>query len=480
MKNLSPQLVWLIFSEIVKIPRPSKHEEQIRAWLVDFASKHSIDCRVDKTGNVMMSVPASPGYENCPGVILQSHMDMVCEKDAGVDHDFMKDPIDAYLDSDGWVKARGTTLGADCGIGMAIQLALLLDDSFSHPAIQALFTYDEEQGLTGAMALEEGMIKSKYMINLDSEDEGEIFIGCAGGVDTIIDFDLEKKKAPEGAQWFLLNIGGLRGGHSGDDIEKGRASAVKLLGRFLNRILQYDILVSEIDGGKLRNAISREAHAVVAVPCGCADVCRSAVEKLAAEVKSEYEITDPDISVSFVDAKPMDEVYDKRKMYSVIRALHSAHHGVYAMSFSMPGLVETSTNLASVKATDTGLQIVTSQRSSIDSAKRDIASVVETHFLLAGAMVRHTDGYPGWKPNPEGHLVKTSDAVYKKLFGKAPRVRAIHAGLECGLFMDKNPGLEAISVGPTLRGVHSPSEKLDASTVPMVWEYVKTLISELR
>jgi len=480
MKNLSPQLVWSIFSEIVSVPRPSKHEEQIRAWLVDFAKKNSIDCHVDRTGNVMMSVPATEGYENFPGVILQSHMDMVCEKDSGIDHDFMKDPIDAYLDSDGWVKARGTTLGADCGIGMAIELALLLDKSYGHPFIQALFTYDEEQGLTGAMALEEGEIKSKYMINLDSEDEGEIFIGCAGGVDTIIYFDIPKIKAPDGAKWFKLHIGGLMGGHSGDDIEKGRASAVKLLGRFLNKILPYDILVSEIDGGKLRNAISREAYAVVAIPLGCADVCCTAVEKLAADVKSEFEITDAGISVTFEETQPGEQVYDKRIMYNVIRALHSAHHGVYAMSFSMPGLVETSTNLASIKPTSSGLQIVTSQRSSIDSAKRDIASVVEAHFLLAGAKVSHTDGYPGWKPNPEGNLVKTSDAVYRKLFGKAPKVRAIHAGLECGLFMDKNPGLEAISVGPTLRGVHSPSEKLEAATVPMVWEYVKALISELK
>lgn len=478
--SLSPKLVWSIFSEILKIPRPSKHEQQIRAWLVDFASSHKIDCHVDKTGNVIMEVPATEGYEDRPSIIFQGHMDMVCEKNADITHDFTKDPIQAGLDDDGWVKANGTTLGADCGIGVAMALALLIDKTYKHPRLQALFTYDEEQGLTGAMSLEGSEINSKYMINLDSEDEGIIFIGCAGGVDTIADFDIKKVKAPEGAAWYKLNITGLQGGHSGDDIEKGRASAVKLLGRILYAGIKCDALIAEIDGGKLRNAISRDAHAVIALPQGFASNFQASVAKLAKSIKSEYALTDSAITIDLTETEPRDSVYDKVPMNNVIRALHNSHHGVVRMSRSMPGLVETSTNLASVKMTDKGIQVVTSQRSAIDSAKQNIASIVEANFVMAGAKVVHTEGYPGWNPDPNGYLVKTSASVYKKLFKKDPVVRAIHAGLECGLFMDKTPGLEAISIGPTLRGVHSPSEKLEAKTVQMIWDYIVALVEELK
>ncbi len=478
--TLSPEVVWSIFAEILKVPRPSKHEEQIREWLIAFAKSNNITCHVDKTGNVLMDVPATEGYEDRPSIIFQAHMDMVCEKNSDVCHDFMKDPIEAYLDDDGWVKAKGTTLGADCGIGMAMSLALLVDRTYKHPALQALFTYDEEQGLTGAMALDGSEIKSRYMINLDSEDEGEIFIGCAGGIDTIIDFDIKKEKSPRGAAWFNLSISGLQGGHSGDDIEKGRASAVKLLGRVLFSSMKYDILVGEIDGGKLRNAISREASALIAVPQSFSDNFKVSIEKLSNDIKNEFALTDPDIEISLKDSEGCDSVYDKAIMTNIIRSLHSAYHGVYSMSFSMPGLVETSTNLASIKMTEAGIQVVTSQRSSVESAKHNIASIIEANFLSAGANVKHTEGYPGWNPNPEGYLVKTSDAVYRRLFSKSPKVRAIHAGLECGLFMDKAPGLQAISVGPTLRGVHSPSERLEASTVKMVWDYLIALIEELR
>lgn len=478
--ELEPKQVWEIFEEITLIPRPSKHETLMQEYLRRFAADRNLALREDKKGNIVILKPASAGYEDMAPVILQSHMDMVCEKDADRDINFETDPIDAYVDGD-WVKARGTTLGADCGIGMALQLAVLADQNLAHPAIEALFTVDEEQGLTGAMSLGEEMLTGTRMINLDSEDEGEIFIGCAGGVDTIAHFAYKPKKAPRSShQYYNIKVCGLHGGHSGDDIHKGYANANKILTRLLWYMMNHsDIRLASIDGGNLRNAIPRQAVAQVAIPSKESHDLLLAINQLATEIKAEYRHSDPAIEIVVEPISACDHVMGRYKANLLIASLQSLANGVIAMSHSMEGLVETSSNLASIKMAERGLIVVTtSQRSSIESAKEDIANTIESTFLLAGAEVSHTDGYPGWEPNTNSSLVASATSIYRRLFDKEPLVKAIHAGLECGLLLNKYPHLDIISIGPTLRGVHSPSEKLQISTVSMIWCYLTELLSD--
>lgn len=478
MKTLAPQLVWGYFSEITQIPRPSKKEEKIRQYLRDFASKHSLPIKEDEKGNIVITRPAATGCEAMPTVILQSHVDMVCEKEAGLDFDFETQPIDAYVDGD-WVTARGTTLGADCGIGMALQMAALTDPELKSGAIEALFTVDEEQGLTGAMNIGDDMLTGTQMINLDSEDEGEIYIGCAGGIDTIATFEAQFKKAPSKKDYdfYKITVGGLRGGHSGDDINKGLANANKLLTRELWLMLSgWEVKLCDIDGGNLRNAIARDAWATVALPKEHANDIIVAAAELAVELKAEYALTEPNISITMAQVEQPERKIDNETAHILVAALQAVPHGVQSMSQAMHGMVETSTNLASVKIMGDDIVVTTSQRSSVESAKYDIAHTVESVFRLAGAVVRHSDGYPGWKPNPKSPLVVKSADVYKKMFGKKPAIKAIHAGLECGLFLTKYPHLDIISIGPTLRGVHSPDERIEISTVDMVWRYLVALL----
>lgn len=478
MKTLAPQLVWGYFSEITQIPRPSKKEEKIRQYLRDFASKHSLPIKEDEKGNIVITRPAATGCEAMPTVILQSHVDMVCEKEAGLDFDFETQPIDAYVDGD-WVTARGTTLGADCGIGMALQMAALTDPELTSGAIEALFTVDEEQGLTGAMNIGDDMLTGTQMINLDSEDEGEIYIGCAGGIDTIATFEAQFKKAPSKKDYdfYKITVGGLRGGHSGDDINKGLANANKLLTRELWLMLSgWEVKLCDIDGGNLRNAIARDAWATVALPKEHANDIIVAAAELAVELKAEYALTEPNISITMAQVEQPERKIDNETAHILVAALQAVPHGVQSMSQAMHGMVETSTNLASVKIMGDDIVVTTSQRSSVESAKYDIAHTVESVFRLAGAVVRHSDGYPGWKPNPKSPLVVKSADVYKKMFGKKPAIKAIHAGLECGLFLTKYPHLDIISIGPTLRGVHSPDERIEIRTVDMVWRYLVALL----
>lgn len=478
MKTLAPQLVWGYFSEITQIPRPSKKEEKIRQYLRDFASKHSLPIKEDEKGNIVITRPAATGCEAMPTVILQSHVDMVCEKEAGLDFDFETQPIDAYVYGD-WVTARGTTLGADCGIGMALQMAALTDPELTSGAIEALFTVDEEQGLTGAMNIGDDMLTGTQMINLDSEDEGEIYIGCAGGIDTIATFEAQFKKAPSKKDYdfYKITVGGLRGGHSGDDINKGLANANKLLTRELWLMLSgWEVKLCDIDGGNLRNAIARDAWATVALPKEHANDIIVAAAELAVELKAEYALTEPNISITMAQVEQPERKIDNETAHILVAALQAVPHGVQSMSQAMPGMVETSTNLASVKIVGDDIVVTTSQRSSVESAKYDIAHTVESVFRLAGAVVRHSDGYPGWKPNPKSPLVVKSADVYKKMFGKKPAIKAIHAGLECGLFLTKYPHLDIISIGPTLRGVHSPDERIEIRTVDMVWRYLVALL----
>ena len=481
IRDLEPKLIWEQFDDITRVPRPSKREEKIIAWLIDFAKKHGIEYQTDETGNVVMRKAATAGYEGRPAVILQSHMDMVCEKNSTTNFDFDNDPIVTKIDGE-WVRAEGTTLGADCGIGMAAALAVLLDDSIEHPAIEALFTVDEETGLTGAFGLGEGMLTGKYLVNLDSEDEGEIFIGCAGGIDTVARMDYDVEPTPEDYAFVRLEVSDLLGGHSGDDIDKGRANSNKLLARFLyNACDTFQIVLAKFDGGNLRNAIPREAYAIVGVPAASKEDFEERFMEFGAMMMEEFKYTEPKMrfAVEDVEERPA-EIMDNDDMCALLITLVGLPNGVLAMSFAMPGLVETSSNLASVKFNDKQqVVITTSQRSSVESAKLYAAQTIESVFYLAGCDVEHSDGYPGWAPNPDSKLLSSTVQCYRDLFGVEPKVRAIHAGLECGLFLEKYPHLEMVSFGPTLRGVHSPDERLEISTVDKFWKLLVELLKRI-
>ena len=478
--KLTPQAMWGIFEEILRVPRPSKKEGKIIAYLEDFARRHGLEYKKDAIGNIMMRRAASPSMKDRPVVVLQSHMDMVCEKNSDVVFDFDNDPIQAYIDG-GWVKARGTTLGADDGIGMAAALAVMIDKELELPEIESLFTVDEETGLTGAFELGKDMITGKYLINLDSEDEGEIFIGCAGGVDTLATFGYKEEPVPAGHVLYRVDVKGLKGGHSGDDIDKGLGNANKLLTRLLwNGMRHAGLRLAHFDGGNLRNAIPREAYAIIAIPADKKAAFGELFEKFAADIKAQYKVTEPNLEAMCVETQHAKHVMDEKSATRLVDALQGVPNGVLAMSFAMPGLVETSTNLASVKTSAGKVVVTTSQRSSVDGARFDAAASVESVLSLAGASVVHSDGYPGWNPDPSSALLKIAEEQYKKLFGNEPIVRAIHAGLECGLFLEKYPHLEMISIGPTLRGVHSPDERLEISTVDKFWKHLVAVLENIR
>ena len=479
--ELKPAGVFRYFEEICQVPRPSKKEEKIVAYLKQFAESHGFDYKVDEVGNVLIKKGATPGYENRKTVVLQSHVDMVCEKNNDVTHDFMNDPIRTVIDGD-WLRAEGTTLGADNGIGVATELAVLTDDTLEHGPIECLFTIDEETGLTGAFALKEGFMNGDILLNLDSEDEGELFIGCAGGVDSVGELHYEEVAVP--ADYFACKIAvkGLKGGHSGGDIHLGRANANKILTRFLSQAMaRYpQLLISEIDGGNLRNAIAREAHAVVALPEAHKHDLRADLNVFAAQVQAEYAVVDPDMTL-IMESEPLPaKAIDPDTARRLVQLLYATPHGVYAMSQDIPGLVETSTNLASVKMKPGQIiKIETSQRSSTASAKEDMAAMVRTVFEMAGAKVSHGDGYPGWKPNPHSEILEVTAESYKRLFGVEAKVKAIHAGLECGLFLDKYPHLDMISFGPTLQGVHSPDERMLIPTVQKFWDHLVDILKQI-
>lgn len=415
--------------------------------------------------------------ENRKTIVLQSHVDMVCEKNNDVQHDFLNDPIETEIDGE-WLKAKGTTLGADNGIGVATELAILADDTIAHGPLECLFTIDEETGLTGAFALKEGFMNGDILLNLDSEDEGELFIGCAGGIDTVAQFAYQEVDVPAGYFCCKVQVKGLKGGHSGGDIHLGRGNANKILNRFLSQTLKkYDMYLCEIDGGNLRNAIAREAHAVIALPEADKHAVRADLNIFAAEVQAEYNVTDPDLQLLMESEAPRAKAIDKDTTKRLLQAIYAVPHGVYAMSQDIPGLVETSTNMASVKMKPGNIiRIETSQRSSTASSKRDMNTMVRTVFEMAGAEVSSGEGYPGWKPNPHSEILEIATASYKRLFGVDAKVKAIHAGLECGLFLDKYPTLDMISFGPTLQGVHSPDERMLIPTVQKFWDHLLDIL----
>lgn len=478
-KDLQPAVVFHYFEEVCQVPRPSKKEEKIRAYLLEFAKKHGLAAKTDEAGNVLIEKPASAGKENLKTVVLQSHMDMVCEKNKDTEHNFETDPIQTYVDGE-WLRAKGTTLGADNGIGIATQLAVLASEDIEHGPIQCLFTVDEETGLTGAFALKEGFMNGDILINLDSEDEGELFIGCAGGAGTIAQFPCPMTAAPEGYFFFRVAVKGLTGGHSGDDINKNRANANKLLNRFLVQLMEkYDLRLCEIDGGNLHNAIPREAHAVCAVPMKDKESVRVDLNVYLSEVENEFAVTEPNLVMELESESPRAEVMEQEAMKKFLLSLYAVHNGVYAMSQDIPGLVETSSNLASVKQRDGKIVVVTSQRSSILSSRKDMSQMVAAAFLLGGAEVTTGDGYPGWKPNPNSEVLQIAVESYKRLFATEPKIKAIHAGLECGLFLEKYPSLDMVSFGPTLRGVHSPDERMLIPTVDKFWRHLLDVLAHI-
>ena len=466
--------VFDIFAEICKVPRPSKHEEKISKWLCDFAAAHHIEHLADEAMNVIMRVPATPGYENHEGVILQAHMDMVAEKNGDVQHDFLKDPIETFVDGD-FLKAKGTTLGADNGIGIAMALAAITDQELPHPAIECLFTVDEETGLTGAEKLKDGVLKSKRLINLDSEDDGQIFIGCAGGIDTLakMHYKGERLKAKGEMLGVCLSVSGLIGGHSGDDINKGRANANQLIVWFLARIWpQTEIQLASINGGNLRNAIAREAEAVIAIPMAYKEQIRIEWNNFSAQMEGIFGEEEKDMRLELETCDMPDTFIPADKAYRLVMALCECPHGMIAMSHEMPGLVETSTNLASIKMRDGYIEVNTSQRSSKEPAKHHLKWAVEQALSLACNEVTHGDGYPGWAPNPNSPLLEVVKKAYIDLFKSQPEVLAIHAGLECGLFLEKYPHLDMVSIGPQMYGVHSPQERLSISSTERCYQWL--------
>ena len=460
---MDSQSVLEIFKEITRIPRESGHEEKMTAFLQKFAADRGLGCKTDATGNVVITREAAPGKENVPAIVLQSHQDMVCEKNSGCDHDFSRDPI-SYVIEDGWMIAKDTTLGADDGIGVAASLALL-DSDIPTGKLECLFTISEETGMDGANAIESGLFTAKTLINLDSEDEGQLFVGCAGGVDTTAVFKYVEEEIDPSLAALKLRVFNAIGGHSGDDINKERANTVQILARFLYGEYSGGYRLVSFNGGNKRNAIAREAEAVILLDAAGAKALEDRFGKFAADVKAEYHRTDPDISFECIRTENPGKAVDKDTARRFIFALTAVNHGVLTMSQDIAGLVETSTNLAAVFMNVPGeIKVTTSQRSSTDSAKKFMADKVEAAFLLAGAEVSHSDPYPGWTPNMDSHILDVTVASYRKLFGVEPEVKAIHAGLECGLFLTKFPDLDMISFGPTLRGVHAPGEKLDLAS----------------
>lgn len=477
--KLNPTSLWNYFNEITKIPRPSKQEEKIVSYLIKFAKKQKLEYQKDEIGNILITKPATKGMDNRETVCLQSHMDMVCEKNADKKFDFEKDPIVAYIDGD-WVTADGTTLGADDGIGMATQLAILAANDIQHGPIECLFTVDEETGLTGAFGLKPGFLKATILLNLDSEDDGQIFIGCAGGKDTTARVWFTKELVPDWTVSFKIVVTGLKGGHSGDDINKGLGNANKILNRILYKATRmYGIRLHSFNGGNLRNAIAREAEATVLVNQSIRDKFLRLVDEFQSIIKKEIKTTEPDVHIKAFEVERPYFVIDAASQRNLINTLYACPHGVMQMSRDIPNFVETSTNLASVKTQDDAFLITTSHRSSVESALDDVANMVTSVFKMAGADIDTTEGYPGWSPNPDSVILEISKKAYHDLSGHEAKVLAVHAGLECGLIGEKYPEMDMISFGPELKGVHSPDEKIHIKSVEKFWEWTLEILKNI-
>jgi dipeptidase D len=480
IRDLNPTSVWKIFDEITAVPRPSKKEGKIVQNILDFAQKYQLEVKKDQALNVIISKPATPRKENLQTVILQSHVDMVCEKNGDVDFNFETDPIQTRIEN-GWVKATGTTLGGDDGIGMAAALAILASKEIEHGPIIALFTTDEETGLTGANALGADFLQGDILLNLDSEEWGEFCIGCAGGKNTAGTFTYHPEAVPDDYFWFEVQVSGLNGGHSGSDIHKGLGNANKILTRYLWTLKQeFPLLIAQIDGGNLHNAIAREGSAIAGVPLAAKEKVSVLANTLQANLSAELAHVDKNVKLTVHSADTPAFTIDASTGNKLLNALYALPHGVMGWSFDMPGTVETSTNLASVKMREGNkIVVTTSQRSSTNSLKIDTVNWVNSTFQLAGAEVKSSEGYPGWKPNPNSTVLKLSTEVFQKLFNEEAKIISIHAGLECGLFFERNSGLDMISCGPTITGAHSPDEQLEIETVEKWWKFLLELLKEI-
>ena len=479
IENLEPKSVWKHFDEIRKIPHCSKHEEKLREYVLDFAKNHGLKTKVDKLGNVVVLKPASKGMENKPTVILQGHMDMVCEKNSDVKHDFSKDPIKLKLDGD-ILTADGTTLGADNGIGLAMSLAILEDKALKHGPIEALFTVDEETGLTGAFALESNMLTGKILLNLDSEDFGVITVGCAGGGDSKIELPLKTQPINGNLESMTVKISGLRGGHSGVDAHEQRGNAVKLLTRMLWKASKnYEFYVTEMKGGDKHNAIPREAYAKISVEKSDKSKFVSDLKAEGKDILEEIKPIDPNFKLEFEDIDKPDKAIDTGSQAKLLNLLHGLPHGVDKMSYDISDLVETSTNLATVAFKEDNAVIGLSTRSSIKSALQDFRDRINAVATLSGAKVTEETPYPGWKPNLDSKILDLSKKIFKDMYSKEPVVEAIHAGLECGIIGEKFPGMDMISIGPTIKYPHSPEEQMYVSTVDKFYKYVLKILENV-
>lgn len=474
--HLKPELVWNHFEEICKYPRPSKFEGKIAAYIKSVGERNNLETKVDSFGNIVIKKPATPGNENMKTVILQGHIDMVCEKNRGVEHDFDNDPIQPYIDGE-WVKAKGTTLGADNGIGVAAALAVLEDKTLKHGPIECLFTVDEETGLTGASNLQPGLLNGTILINIDSEEEGSLYIGCSGGKNTQAFFKYTPEAVPADSVAYEVKVAGLVGGHSGLEIHTGRGNAIKIINRLLiNAEKNFGISLAQIEGGNKHNAIPREAFAVVLVPKQKEDAFKAYVAEYNKTVKEENSTVEKTLEVSVEPHSMPAGILPADLQSRLFLALYAIPHGVIKMSADIPELVETSTNLATIKTENNTITIVTSQRSSVASEIVDVVDMTASVMRLAGAEISFGDGYPGWKPNVNSEILGIFKSTFKKLYGKDPEVKAIHAGLECGIIGEKYPGLDMISFGPTMFGVHSPDEKLKIDTVPRFYELLQNVL----
>jgi len=476
--KLEPTAVWKNFYSLTQIARPSHHEDRIQAFMFDFGKKLGLETIKDEVGNIIIRKPATPGMENRKGIVLQTHLDMVPQKNSDKDHDFAKDPIEAYIDGD-WVTANGTTLGADNGMGVAASMAVLEATDLVHGQVEALFTCDEETGMTGAFGLKSGVLKGDILLNLDSEDEGELYVGCAGGTNANASFSYNEEKVNQGVASFKLAITGLKGGHSGLEIILQRGNSNKLMNRFLQHaVIEHNLRLSTIEGGSLRNAIPRESFAVVTVPPSKADdlvKCVAEYEKL---YRSELSATEPDLKFTISAVSTPNTVIDVASLDKVMKAINACPNGVMRMSDDMKGLVETSTNLASVKIVDGKILVQCLLRSSVDSSQEDLGGMIKDVFELAGADVVLNGTYPGWKPNMKSAILITMQEVYQKLYGRIPEIKAIHAGLECGLLGGVYPNWDMISFGPTIRYPHSPDEKVHIASVEKFWNYLVNTLKD--
>jgi len=479
IEGLTPPLVWKYFAALSRIPRCSKHEQNAAKFVLDTAKKLGLQARQDRAGNVVVRKPASAGREGVKSVCLQGHLDMVCEKNAGTVHDFSKDPIELVRKGN-LLMANGTTLGADNGIAVATNLAIMEEKSLPHGPLELLFTVDEETGLTGAKSLEPGFVESRTLMNLDSEEEGALYVGCSGGQDTTGTWTVEFEPAPAGLLPLEVRVTGLQGGHSGLEIDKGRGNALKIITRPLIALGDLGARLSKIDGGNKRNAIPREAQALLFVPKGKMEAAKALIGEWNTIVRAELQSVEPDLQLTATEPKVRKgSVMKKKYQKQITSVLAALPHGVIKMSADISWLVETSTNLAVITTAGKKVSVATSQRSSVASEIREIAQTVRTIFEMGGAEVTQGDGYPGWKPNMDSPILKLAVKTYEELYGKTPATKAVHAGLECGIIGEKYPGMDMVSFGPTLEGVHSPDEKMHIDTVPKFWNFLTGILKKV-